>query len=188
MATKSSRSPSTPSSSAASRARPKNGSRMTRRASSSASSSSGRPQDAIALLKADHREVKALFAEYDKAEEDTKKQDLADRICGALKVHTRVEEEFLYPAAYDALDQDGDDLLDEAEVEHACAKALIAEIEAMSVGEPLFDAKVKVLGEYIDHHVKEEEGELFPECKDADMDLKALGAAMAARKAELMGA
>lgn len=170
--------------SGSSRARPKTGSRTTRR-----TTAAGRkPVDAIALLKADHKEVDAMFKAFEKAEDDAEKAELATKICQALTVHTQIEEEIFYPAAYDALDEEGDDLLDEAEVEHASCKALIAEIEAMSVGEPLFDAKVKVLGEYIKHHVEEEESELFPECKDSDMDLKALGEQLAARKAELMAA
>lgn len=161
------------------RAKPKKGARTTRRGQAA----SRRPQDAIALLKADHREVKAMFQEFEKVEEDEKKQDLATRICAALKVHTQIEEEIFYPAAYDAIEDD--DLLDEAEVEHASAKELIAQIEASSPSEPLYDAKVKVLGEYVDHHVQEEEKELFPECRDSDMDLKALGEQMKARKEEL---
>ena len=165
-----------------SRAKPKSKSRASRKASSAAA----KPADAIKLLKDDHKEVKAWFAEFDKTDDDAKKQDLADKICKALTVHAQIEEEIFYPAAYDALDQDGDDLLDEAEVEHASAKELIAQIEASKVGEPLFDAKVTVLGEYIDHHVEEEEGELFPECRDSSMDLKDLGVQLAARKAELM--
>lgn len=168
---------------AAPKARAKSGSRTTRRAAAATK----RPQDAIALLKADHKEVDAMFKAFEKTDDDSKKQELATNICKALTVHAQIEEEIFYPAAYDALDADGDDLLDEAEVEHASAKALIAEIEAMSVGEPLFDAKVKVLGEYIAHHVKEEETELFPECRDANMDMKALGLALAARKDELIG-
>lgn len=164
-----------------SRARPKKGSRTTRRTTAAAK----RPQDAIALLKADHKEVDAMFKAFEKTDDDGEKQELATNICRALTVHAQIEEEIFYPAAYDALDADGDDLLDEAQVEHASAKALIAEIEAMTVGEPLFDAKVKVLGEYIAHHVQEEETELFPECKDSDMDLKELGVQLAARKQEL---
>lgn len=164
------------------RARAKTGSRTTRRSSASAK----KPADAIALLKADHKEVDAMFKAYDKTDDDAKKQELANNICMALTVHAQIEEEIFYPAAYEALDEDGDDLLDEAEVEHASCKALIAEIEAMSVGEPLFDAKIKVLGEYIKHHVEEEETELFPECRDAKMDLKALGEQLAIRKQELM--
>ena len=164
------------------RAKPKKGARATRRSQATAS----RPQDAIALLKADHREVKAMFAEFEKTEGDKEKQNLATRICAALTVHTQIEEEIFYPAAYEALDDD--DLLDEAEVEHASAKDLIAQIEASSPAEPLYDAKVKVLGEYVDHHVQEEEKELFPECRDSDLDLKELGVKMKARKEELTAA
>jgi hemerythrin superfamily protein len=167
-----------------SRAKQKTGARSTRKESSAQK----RPADAIKLLKDDHKEVKGWFAAFDKTEDDTKKQELADQICEALTVHAQIEEEIFYPAAYEALDQDGDDMLDEAEVEHATAKALIAQIKASKVGEPLFDAKVTVLGEYINHHVEEEEGELFPECRSSSMDLKGLGTQMAARKAELLGA
>jgi len=163
-----------------SRAKPKTGSRTTRRTRASTAT-----QDAIALLKADHREVKAMFEQFDKTEDDGEKATLAQKICTALKVHAQIEEEIFYPVAYEAIEDD--DLLDEAEVEHASAKDLIGQIEASEPGEPLFDAKVKVLGEYIDHHVKEEEGELFPECRSSKMDLKALGALMATRKQELMG-
>ena len=163
-----------------SRAKPKSGSRAKRRSVAS----STRPQDAIALLKADHREVKTMFEQYDKSEEDVQKAELARKICAALTVHAQIEEEIFYPAAYEAIEDD--DLLDEAEVEHASAKDLIAQIEDSSPGE-MYDAKVKVLGEYIDHHVKEEEGELFPECRSSGMDLKALGEQMKARKMELIG-
>lgn len=162
------------------RAKPKSGARSTRRSSAAAK----RAQDAIALLKADHREVKAMFEQYEKTESDADKQALATQICEALTIHAQIEEEIFYPAAYEALDDD--DLLDEAEVEHGSAKELIAQIEASSPGEPLFDAKVKVLGEYIDHHVQEEENEMFPECRASDMDLKALGQQMRARKEELL--
>lgn len=165
-----------------SKAKPKTGARATRKASTEQK----RPADAIKLLKDDHKEVKGWFEEFDKTDDDARKQELADKICMALTVHATIEEEIFYPAAYEALDDD--DLLDEAEVEHASAKALIAEIQGSQVGEPLFDAKVTVLGEYIDHHVQEEEKELFPECRASDMDLKALGEQLAARKAELMAA
>lgn len=164
-----------------SRAKPRTGARSTRKSASAAK----RPQDAIALLKADHKEAKAMFEQYEKTEGDDEKQALAMQICKALTVHAQIEEEIFYPAAYEALDDD--DLLDEAEVEHASAKDLIAQIEASSPAEPLFDAKVKVLGEYINHHVEEEEGEMFPECRSSDMDLKALGEQIRARKAELTG-
>jgi hemerythrin superfamily protein len=183
MATKSApKSKSSAKATSQSRARPKKGSRTTRRTATA----SKRPQDAIALLKADHKEVDAMFKAYEKTDDDSEKQKLATNICKALTVHAQIEEEIFYPAAYDAFDEEGDDLVDEAQVEHASAKALIAEIEAMQVGEPLFDAKVKVLGEYIKHHVEEEETEMFPECRDAGMDLKALGQQLLARKEELM--
>ena len=101
-----------------------------------------------------------------------------------LTVHATAEEEIFYPAARKAIEEE--DLLDEAEVEHGSAKDLIAQIESSTPSESLYDAKVKVLGEYIDHHVKEEEGELFPKVKKAKIDLASLGTEMAARKAELM--
>ena len=122
------------------------------------------PQDAVALLIADHREVKALFEKYKKlAEEERNSADLqalAEIICDMLTVHATVEEEIFYPAARKAT-QDGD-LVDEAEVEHAAAKDLIAQIKDMSPEDDLYDAKVKVLSEQIDHHVEEGEGETFP--------------------------
>lgn len=119
------------------------------------------PADAIKLLKADHKEVKTWFEEYEKLEAKGDKQALADKICLALTVHAQIEEEIFYPAARPAVDDDA--LFDEAEVEHGSAKQLIAEIQAMKAGDRLFDAKVIVLGEYIDHHVEEEEEEMFPD-------------------------
>ena len=146
--------------------------------------------DAIDLLMTDHREVKALFKEYDKlvkADADAgEKQVVAAQICVMLTAHATAEEELFYPRAREVLGDD-EDLVDEADVEHASAKELIAQIEAGSPDDPLYDAKVKVLGEYIDHHVKEEEGEMFPKVRKADLDLDALGEEIAARKAELMG-
>jgi len=143
-----------------------------------------RPADAIKLLKDDHKEVKGYFKQYESLEDEVEKQALADKICLALTVHTQIEEEIYYPATREAIEDD--DLLDEAEVEHASAKQLIAEIRAMKAGDRLFDAKVTVLGEYIAHHVEEEESEMFPESRDSDLDLKALGVQLAERKAELM--
>ena len=143
--------------------------------------------DAIALLKKDHADVKALFAEYKKlCESDADgaaKQAVAMDICTQLTAHATVEEEIFYPAARA---EPTDDLLDEAEVEHASAKDLIAQIEAMQPDDDLYDAKVTVLGEYIDHHVKEEEGELFPKARSLGLDLQALGAQLQARKEELL--
>lgn len=146
--------------------------------------------DAIDLLVADHREVKALFKEYDKlvkAQADAgEKQVVAAQICVMLTAHATAEEELFYPRAREVLGED-EDLVDEADVEHASAKELIAQIEDGSPDDPLYDAKVKVLGEYIDHHVKEEEGEMFPKVRKSDLDLDILGEEIAARKAELMG-
>jgi hemerythrin HHE cation binding domain-containing protein len=139
---------------------------------------------AIELLADDHREVEGYFEEYEELEDDDAKAALAAKICLALKVHTQIEEELFYPAARKATKDD--DLLDEAVVEHAGAKHLIAEIEDMEVGDDLYDAKIKVLGEQIKHHVKEEEEELFPETESAKLDVEALGKKLAARKAELM--
>jgi hemerythrin superfamily protein len=103
-----------------------------------------------------------------------------------LTAHATAEEELFYPRAREVLGDD-EDLVDEADVEHASAKELIAQIEAGSPDDPLYDAKVKVLGEYIDHHVKEEEGEMFPKIRKSDLDLDAIGEEIAARKAELTG-
>lgn len=158
----------------------KPGSKPARKSARAAS----RSPDAISLLKADHKEVKSYFKQYEGLEDVADKQALADKICRALTVHAQIEEEIYYPAARAAIDDD--DLLDEAEVEHASAKQLIAEIQAMTAADRLFDAKVTVLGEYIDHHVKEEEKEMFPESRASNLDLKALGAQLAERKAELM--
>jgi hemerythrin superfamily protein len=144
--------------------------------------------DAISLLKQDHQEVSALFEKYESAEDE--KSEIAAEVCNLLTVHARIEEEIFYPAAREALesDQDGEDLLDEAEVEHATAKELIAQIEAANGADHLFDAKVKVLGEYVKHHVKEEESELFPKLKNAKLDLETLGKQLKARKTELLSA
>jgi len=139
---------------------------------------------AIDLLEQDHREVESYFDEFEDLDDEAAKEELAQKICMALTVHAQIEEEIFYPQARKATKDD--DLLDEAIVEHAGAKKLIAEIEEMEPGEELFDAKVKVLGEMIRHHVEEEEQELFPEVEDSGMDLQAVGAQMAKRKAELM--
>ncbi|HEV2364931.1 MAG TPA: hemerythrin domain-containing protein [Caulobacteraceae bacterium] len=141
-------------------------------------------KDALSLLRADHREVKQMFEAYEDLADNRDKGECAHRICQALKIHTMIEEEIFYPAARRATRDD--QLLDESEVEHAGAKDLIAQIEAMRPGEKLYDAKVAVLGEQVNHHIREEEGELFPEVRDAKMDLVELGERMQRRKAELM--
>jgi len=158
------------------------------RAKASKKSSPGRSQDAIALLKADHRQVEEWFGQFEKARNDERKQELASKICKALEVHTTIEEEIFYPAFLQATEDLK--LHHEAAIEHDAAKKLIAEIEASSPDDEYFDAKVKVLSEMIKHHVKEEEqpGGMFAEARKSDMDLEALGERMAARKAELKAA
>lgn len=140
---------------------------------------------AIRLLKQDHREVEKMFDEYEQLESDAEKLELFNQIALALKVHTQIEEEILYPESRGEVE---DDLIDEAYVEHDSAKKLIAEIEAMKPGQEFYDAKVKVLGEYIKHHVKEEEqpGGFFAQAKKGDEDLEAIGERMKVRKEELM--
>ncbi len=143
-----------------------------------------RAKDAIALLKADHRAVEKLFAKYEEAKEnDTRKQAICMQICGELKVHMRIEEEIFYPASREFVDDQ--EIVNEAEVEHASAKDLMAQLEAMSPADEMYDAKVKVLMEMIEHHVEEEEEEYFPQAKKNGMDTKTVGEQMAARKAEL---
>ena len=146
---------------------------------------SGSTRDAIALLKADHRQVEGWFAQFKKAKKIERKGKLATQICEALTVHMRIEEEIFYPAFIVAT-QDMD-LHHEAEVEHAGAKRLIDEIEAMRPEDEYYDAKVKVLSEMIKHHVKEEEqpGGMFAEARKADMDLEDMGRRMTARKKDL---
>jgi hemerythrin superfamily protein len=142
--------------------------------------------DAISLLKADHRQVEDWFEQFEKARLDSRKTELAAKICLALHVHTQIEEEIFYPAFIEATEEE--DLHHEAIVEHAGAKELIEQIEASGPEDDFFDAKVKVLSEMIKHHVKEEEqpGGMFAKAKQSDMDLQALGEQMAARKSELM--
>lgn len=156
--------------------------------SAEASSRKGRStssKDAIALLKADHRQVEEWFAQFKKARKGDRKEKLAEKICQALKVHTRIEEEIFYPAFLVATREK--DIHHEAEVEHAGAKKLIAEIEALSPDDDYFDAKVSVLSEMIKHHVKEEEkpGGMFAEARKSDMDLDDLGKRLKARKEQL---
>jgi hemerythrin superfamily protein len=143
--------------------------------------------DAIALLKADHRQVEEWFGQFESARSDDKKKSLASQICQALTVHAQIEEEIFYPAFLEATEEE--DLHHEAEVEHAGAKNLIAQIEASGPDDEYYDAKVTVLSEMIKHHVKEEEQRdgMFAKARQSRMDLEALGAQMQARKSELMG-
>ena len=141
--------------------------------------------DAIKLLTADHRAVEGLFEDYEKARGASAKQKLAHKICTELKIHTTIEEEIFYPALRGEIE---DDMLDEAVVEHDGAKLLINDIESAEPDEEFYDAKVKVLQEQIEHHVKEEEKQrdgMFAQARKTDVDLGALGGQMAARKAEL---
>ena len=147
-------------------------------------------KDACDLLDADHKAVKKMFKEYEELAESKargaaqKKQELAHQICQELTVHAQVEEEIFYPAVREAIKDT--DLLDEAEVEHQTCKDLIAQIQAGGE-EDKIDAKVKVLGEYIDHHVKEERNEMFPKARAArKLDLVAMRGEIEARKEELM--
>lgn len=157
-------------------------------ANTSPESRSATNTDAIELLMADHRNVEKLFKQYEKLVEEegsyNEREALAATICAELTVHAQVEEEIFYPAARDILDEE--DLVDEAVVEHASAKDLIAQLADMSPDDDLYDAKVKVLGELIEHHVEEEEDEMFPKCKKARLDTASLGMQIIERKQELV--
>lgn len=145
-----------------------------------------KPQDGLQLLAADHRKVEALFEKFEAASGTALKEKLVRQICTELKVHAQIEEEIYYPAIRGKVEEAD---LDEAYVEHDSAKLLINELEAAEPDESYYDAKVKVLSELIEHHVKEEEKQrdnLFQQTRAADIDLEALGAKLAARKAELL--
>ena len=157
---------------------------------SKTSSQAAKKQDAITLLTADHKAVTDLFKQFDKAKENEDDETcaaLVQQICNELTVHATVEEEIFYPAVQAAIEDD--DLMDEAEVEHATVKDLVAQLEDMEPGDPLYAAKVTVLSEYVKHHVGEEEGEMFKKArkaeKDSGLDLAALGASITERKEAL---
>ncbi|ANP47051.1 hemerythrin domain-containing protein [Candidatus Viadribacter manganicus] len=142
--------------------------------------------DALKMLKAEHREVDAWFKEFEKTTNGSRKHKLAKQICTALRLHTQIEEEIFYPACREVgLEPD---MMDEADVEHDAAKKLIKEIEGGKPGDDHWSAKVKVLGEMIRHHVKEEEGlgGIFAKARRSDLDLDDLGARMKARKEALI--
>jgi hemerythrin superfamily protein len=144
--------------------------------------------DAIKLLMNDHDEVEAMFKQFMKMKKDgTQKADLIEQICNALSVHAEIEEEIFYPACRDALGENGEMMLDEAEVEHASIKSLVEQLQDADPDDEMTAAKVKVLCEYVTHHVKEEEGTIFPKVKKSDLDLDDLGAELMERKQELMG-
>lgn len=160
--------------------------RTAARTTRSKSRSSSTP-NAITMLTEDHARVRKMFKQFEKIKEDAdevEKAELVQQICTELMLHAQLEEEYFYPAARDAIEEQ--DLLDEAEVEHAAAKDLIEQLESMSPGDALYDAKVTVLGEYVEHHVKEEEKELFPKVKKARLDLEELAEQMSERKTKAM--
>lgn len=141
--------------------------------------------NAIALLKNDHRIVENLFEEYEHARKADRKQAIVQEICEELTVHAQLEEQAFYPEAKKVLNKEGDDLIDEAKVEHNSLKWLIAQLEAEAPDSELYAAKVTVLKEYVEHHVKEEEKEMFPKLRKTDLDLEALGQTMMKVKEEL---
>jgi hemerythrin-like domain-containing protein len=142
---------------------------------------------AIELLMSDHRKVEDLFEQYDQEKEsdDGTRREIALKICAELTVHAQVEEELFYPWLRENLEDDEMEMVEEAQIEHNTAKDLIAQIEAATDIDEVYNAKVKVLGEYIKHHVQEEENEIFPEVRDEQEELDELGQEMAARKREL---
>lgn len=147
-------------------------------------SAAGKPRDALALLRADHQMVQELFDKFEKTRSEDRKGTLAEQICNELTVHAQIEEEIFYPAVREAIREE--DLVDEATVEHQSAKDLIAQIQGSKPGAELYDSKVKVLGEYIRHHVKEEQNEMFPQVRKTKLDLGELGERLQARKQELI--
>lgn len=149
-------------------------------------SSSSKAQDATVLLKTDHKRVSDLFADYEEANSVKEKSQIAQQICNELTVHAQIEEEIFYPAVKKALKDK--ELIPEATVEHAILKSLIAQVEEEKPGGELYDAKIKVMKEYVKHHVKEEQNEIFPKAKSADLDMRALGAKLSKRKEELIAA
>lgn len=140
--------------------------------------------DAISMLKKDHVKVKGLFDDFEDAESTSEKKSIAEEACRELEIHAAIEEEMFYPALRQKM-EDEDDLLNEADEEHHEAKILVAELKMMSGDEENYCAKFTVLAENVRHHIKEEEGQLFPQAKKTDIDFDVLGERMAARKAEL---
>ena len=147
-------------------------------------------RDALGFLKDEHEQVSRLFDEFERVAHGRggsdlqRKGDLATEICRQLENHASLEEEIFYPAAAEAIDDD--ELIPEARVEHQSAKELIGRIERMDADEELYDATVRVLGEYVRHHVREEEDELFPKVKRSGLDLQALGERLRERRAQAM--
>jgi len=145
-----------------------------------------KPQDAIKLLTADHDEVEALFKQFQKLRNGARKGDLIQKICTALTVHAEIEEEIFYPAVREALDQKDEQMMDEAAIEHQSIKSLVEEIQDAGENDEMLRAKMKVLCEYVMHHVKEEKSQIFPKAKKSGVDLEELGVELMERKTELM--
>jgi hemerythrin superfamily protein len=142
--------------------------------------------DALELLIADHEEVSKLFKKFERAKEESEKEEIVQMVCQELTIHATIEEEIFYPAVRREV-KAVEELLDEAQVEHGTVKEYVSQLEAAMPGDELYDAKVTVLGEYVKHHVKEEQEELFPKVRKSKLDLEALGERLASRKAELKG-
>jgi hemerythrin superfamily protein len=160
----------------------------TRSESTTKSKASSAKADALAKLKADHAAAKKLFDQYEKSKDDMsneEKQAIVAEICLELTVHAQIEEEIFYPAVREVADDDLDELLDEAEVEHTGAKDLVAQLDEASPEDELYDAKVTVLGEQVKHHAGEEENEMFPKVRKTELDLVELGAELEQRSKEL---
>ena len=157
--------------------------RKTPAKSTKAATSAAAPE-ATALLRADHKRVSALFEQYEGTRSAAKKKTIVSTICHELSVHAQIEEEIFYPAVKAALKDK--EMVPEATVEHATLKELIAQVKDKEPDGEMFDAKIKVMSEYVKHHVKEEQNEMFPKAKKTRLDMNALGARMAARKEELL--
>lgn len=156
---------------------------MTRAKSANNKSASPRQRDAIAILRADHKLVNELFDEFESARAASRKRKIVDQICEELTIHATVEEEIFYPAVKKAMKDH--ELVPEAEVEHESLKALIAQVEDVEPDGEMYDARVKVMGEYVKHHVKEEQNEMFPKARETKLDMMELGALIMKRKEEL---
>lgn len=142
--------------------------------------------NAIALLKEDHKRLKELFESFEKTEDSGKKEKIVGEALKILKVHSAIEEEIFYPTVREALKEEDEEILNEADEEHRVAKTLVKELETEDSSDDHFDAKFTVLAENVRHHIQEEEGELFKQAKETDIDFKQVGELMAARKRQLL--